>query len=122
MDYDAWKLSSPWDDEPNLPEIYKAEKCEYYHENEELIDQFDTAYARMENKLSSEDLEEFAEDLADNLGLDYSENEALKRIADNEYENYLDAVENGYKGSYRGVSYRVHYRRSWIKKPKKNRR
>ena len=32
--YDAWKLATPWDDEPEMPEVYETEKYGYFHTDE----------------------------------------------------------------------------------------
>ncbi len=53
--YDAWKLATPWDDEPELPEVFETKVNGLFSEDEKLIDQDDNAYERMKNKLSPDD-------------------------------------------------------------------
>lgn len=123
--YDAWKLATPWDDEPEMPEIFKTDKYEYFTEDEKSIEKFDETMLKYEYHViqkeyadRNEYLEECAENVADNLDLSISEEFCLKKISDKQYNEYIDAVENGYKGSYKGLSYRHHYAKSWNKRRK----
>lgn len=105
MDYDTWKTSTPWDNEPDLPEIYKADKYEFFTDDEPLVDEFDKKMLEFEYHVvpveydsREEYLLECAENTAEEIGLDSCEESILMRISQNEYNEYLDAVENGYKG------------------------
>lgn len=103
--YDAWKLATPWDDEPDYPEVFKADKYEYFTEDEDLVNKFDETMLKYEYHVLQKEyadrkeyLEECAENVADDLGLDLSEECCLIRLSNKDYDAYLDAVENGYKG------------------------
>lgn len=103
--YDAWKLATPWDDEPDYPEIFKADKYEYFTEDEDLINKFDETMLKYEYHVVQEeyaDRNEYLEECADNVACDLdlfiSEAYCLESLSCKEYDDYLDAVENGYKG------------------------
>jgi hypothetical protein len=120
--YDSWKLATPWDDEPEMPEVYKTKKYEFFTHDENLANEFDKKMVKLEMKkvpesydTKEEYYEELAYELADDLGLEYNKEGVYKYLSEKEYDEYLDAVENGYKGSYKGLSYRHHYAKSWRK-------
>ena len=103
--YDAWKLATPWDDEPEMPEIYKTDKYEYFTEEEKTANKFDETMLKYEYHVvqkeyadRNEYLEECADNVADDLGLYLTEHYCLESISNKQYDEYLDAVENGYKG------------------------
>lgn len=106
--YDAWKLATPWDDEPDYPEIYKADKYEYFTEDEKSIEKFDETMLKYEYHVvqkeyadRNEYLEECAETVAEDLGLHLSEIQCLEFLVDEDYASYEDACENGYKGKFK---------------------
>ena len=123
--YDSWKLATPWDDEPEMPEVYETEKYEFFTHDENLANEFDKKMVKLEMRVvpecydtKEEYYEELAYELADNLGLEYNKEGVYKYLSEKEYDEYLNAVENGYKGSYKGLSYRHHYAKSWNKRRK----
>jgi hypothetical protein len=119
--YDNWKLATPWDDEPEMPEVYETEKYGYFHTDENLINEFDSklkAYIDNGARKDDDTIDEYAEELSEEMELFLSEDDCLQYLSEKEYDEYLDAVENGYKGSYKGLSYRHHYAKSWNKRRK----
>lgn len=81
--YDDWKLATPWDNEPDI-EVFKAEKHDYYSINHDTVIDFDLQMLKAE-KLgyvgydTKEDfLEDFADNLADELGLHFYESSAIE--------------------------------------------
>ena len=100
MDYDTWKTSTPWDNEPDMPEVYKAEKYEFFTEDEKLALEFDRKMVKLEMRKvpaeydsKEEYFQELAENLADDLGLEYSEQRVLEVLAENERAKYEYAME-----------------------------
>ena len=98
--YDAWKLATPWDNEPDLPEIYKTEKYEFFTEDEKLALEFDRKMVKLEMSkvpeiydTKEEYFQELAENLADDLGLEHSEQRVLEVLAENERAEYEYAME-----------------------------
>ena len=78
--YDAWKLATPWDDEPNYPEIFKAEKHGVYSVNEKDIAIFDDKMESIqynviekEYETREEYIEECLGNFVEDLGLHFSE-------------------------------------------------
>lgn len=105
--YDNWKLATPWDDVVEI-EVYKVEEYEYFTHDDKLANKFDDIMLQYKYHVVQKEyddrqeyLEECADNLADDLGLSYSENDALISYQENEYSEYLDAVENGYKGKFK---------------------
>lgn len=104
-DYDNWKLSTPWDNEPNYPEIFKTKNYDYYSMSENKIDTFDKVIKNFENKpfdgsiydSKEEFLEETAENLADDLNLFSSEESALIEFLENEQSEKEYALECRYE-------------------------
>lgn len=112
--YDAWKLATPWDDELDYPEVFKADKYEYFTEDEDLVNEFDEIMLKYEYHVVQKEyadrkeyLEECAENVADDLGLYMTESDCLIDIGDRAYNEYLDVCENGYKGKFN--------RKRWIR-------
>jgi hypothetical protein len=109
--YDNWKLASPYDDQFEV-EIFQTEKFEHFSLDEDIVNDFDDQFKAFEYHVVGEEydtreeyLEVCAENLADNLGLYGTESGALESYGNKEYEQYLDAVEHGYKGKFRGKKY-----------------
>lgn len=37
MDYDSWKLATPWDDEISISVSFECKQCEFYHDSVEAV-------------------------------------------------------------------------------------
>ncbi len=105
--YDNWKLASPpeWENEI---EVFKADKYNRYSTCEEDIQAFDDAMESVKYHVISkeyESREEYLEECQDNFEEEFNihceEWQALEAYQDDEYNQYLDAVENGYRGKFR---------------------
>jgi hypothetical protein len=114
--YDSWKLATPWDDEPEMPEVYETEKYGYFHTDEELIEKFDRKVKKFEmlevpSCYVSQD--EYIEELAGNLSYDLdlytSQDECLIAIAEKERDEYEAAMEQ--KAEYKREAKRL---KGWL--------
>ena len=79
--YDEYKLATPYDNEPDY-DIYKAEKYDFFTMDYDAVIEFDTKVLAASQFRSDEDLEEFAEELAEELGLLNSEEAVVLREED----------------------------------------
>ena len=83
MNYDTWKLESPYDSD-NFVEVFKVDSYEYYTTCESLANLFDQEMSKASDldlgdyDCRQEFLEDFAEDLADKMKLQSSEYDAVE--------------------------------------------
>lgn len=89
-------------------DVYKVDGYEYFTHDEKLANEFDKTMLQYkyhvvpkEYDSREEYLEECAENLSDDLGLEHSEQRVYEYLSQKEYDEYLDACENGYKGKLR---------------------
>ena len=70
--YDNWKLDNPYENEV---ESYESEKFGYWHMNDTLVMKFNDLIEAYKGN----DLEDYAENVADELGLSFSYERSLER-------------------------------------------
>ncbi len=81
--YDNWKLATPWDNEPDI-EVFKAEKYNYYTTDYDTVVNFDLQMLEAKKlghigyETKEDFLEDFAENLADELNLHFYEDSAIE--------------------------------------------
>lgn len=116
--YDSWKLSSPYDDEVETPEVYETEKYGFFHTDESLLNEFDSKVKKF-NFLKVPDCyvsreeyhEELAANLADDLGLYDSPEQCLIELEQNERDEYEAAMEQ--KAEWNREMQRLH-KKGWL--------
>lgn len=95
--YDNWKLASPYDDEHDI-EIFETEKFNYVSNDEVQINEFDDKIKIAVNDDClylhiCDSLEEYAEHLADELGLYSSEYDLISTLEENYHDGKIEAAE-----------------------------
>ena len=93
--YDAWRLSTPWDNEREI-EVFQTKNFNYYHTEEKLIEKFDKnllMYIGDGSRKDDDAVEEYAEELAEELGLFYDDYQAIESFLENERNEEIAAME-----------------------------
>jgi len=95
--YDNWKLASPYDDEHNI-EVFETEKFGYVSNDEDAVNDFDHKMnLAVKNDCMylhiCDDLEEYAEHLAEELTLYKDEYELISTLEENYHDDKLEAQE-----------------------------